>query len=46
VLLDVADYQLDFKIVGALLGNLVQPVKNRFQLGQFGHTVDLLVQAF
>jgi hypothetical protein len=44
VLLDVADHQLYFEIVGIRLGDFVQPEKDRLQILQHGHPVDLLVQ--
>jgi hypothetical protein len=44
VLLDVTDHQLHFEIVGICLGDFVQPEKDRLQVLQQGHPVDLLVQ--
>ena len=41
MLLDIADHQLHFEIVGVLLGDFVQPVKNRLQPRQFSHMLDL-----
>lgn len=44
VLLDVADHQLHFEIVGIRLGDFIQPEKDRLQVLQHSHPVDLLVQ--
>jgi len=44
VLLDVADHQLYFEIVGIRLSDFIQPEKDRLQVFQHGHPVDLLVQ--
>ena len=46
VLLDIADDQLHFEIVGMLPGDIVQPVKDRLQIFQIGDPLDLLVQTF
>jgi hypothetical protein len=44
VLLDVADHQLYFEIVGIRLRDFIQPEEDRLQVLQHGHPVDLLVQ--
>jgi hypothetical protein len=44
MLLDVADYELHFEIVGVLLSDLVEPVIDWLQALQTGHKADLLVQ--
>ncbi len=44
MLLDVADHQLHFEIVGVLLCDLVEPVIDWLQALQAGHKADLLVQ--
>ncbi len=44
MLLDVADHQLHFEIVGVLLGDLVKPVIDWLQALQTGHKAYLLVQ--
>jgi hypothetical protein len=46
VLFDIPDHKLHFEIVGMLLGDLVQPVKNRLQTRQIGDIFDLPVQIF
>ena len=45
MLLDVAHHQLDLEIVRVLLGDFVQPEKDRLQTRQLRDLVDLLVQA-
>jgi hypothetical protein len=44
VLLDIADHQLDFEIAIIRLRDFIQPEKDRLQVLQHGHPVDLLVQ--
>jgi len=44
VLLNIADDQLNFEVVGVLPGDLVQPVENRFEPRQVTHSADLLIQ--
>jgi hypothetical protein len=46
VLFNIPDHKLHFEIVGMLLGDLVQPVKNRFQARQIGDKFDLPIQIF
>ena len=44
MLLDVADHQLHFEIVGVLLRDLVEPVIDWLQALQAGHKAHLLVK--
>jgi hypothetical protein len=45
MLLDVADYQLYFEIVGMLLGDFIESEKNRLETCQLRDFFDLLVQS-
>ena len=44
MLLNIADYQLHFEIVGVMSCDLVEPVINWLKALQTGHEADLLVQ--
>ena len=41
MLLDIADYQLNFEIIAVLLGELVQAKKNRLKRAQLVCLLDL-----
>jgi hypothetical protein len=46
VLLDVADHELNFEVVGIRLCDLVQPKENWLETRQARYLIDLLVQTF